>query len=280
MTNRGIFLLFMPLILGYTACSKPNAQNSIKLAQNKAGQPIQQGQAQYAAEADTEQVLDDFLGRILGEAGIPEQLSWNILHTASQGPAFIMDLLAALDGDPYLRALVDKGHALPAAYEPDDLVELTGGSYQASRRGLMLRRSAALALEEMSAAARVDGVTLIASSTYRPYTYQIEVYNRNVRESARPGHSQHQLGLVIDFGSIDNSFAETKAGRWILTNAGSFGWSLSFPDGYEEITGYRWESWHYRYVGRELAYFINTYFEGIQQYALQFIYAWEKAGGL
>jgi D-alanyl-D-alanine carboxypeptidase len=240
-------------------------------------------------EQDVAMILDDFAAQILKDADIPPELSQNILSTIAEGPSFILDLLAVLEGDPYLRALVDKRHALPANYEPNDLVELTGGSYVAGRQGLMLRRPAALALEEMAAAARAEGITLIASSTYRPYSYQEEVYARNVRqsgqevadrESARPGHSQHQLGLVVDFGSIDDSFAQTKPGRWILANASTFGWSLSFPDGYEAVTGYRWESWHYRYVGWALAYFIDTYFNGIQQYALQFIYAWEKAGGL
>jgi D-alanyl-D-alanine carboxypeptidase len=144
---------------------------------------------------------------------------------------------------------------------------------------------AAESLEEMAAAALTEGVTLTASSAYRSYAYQQEVYARNVRESgreiadresARPGRSQHQTGLALDFGSIDDSFAGTSAGRWIAANAGRFGWSLSFPDGYEEVTGYRWESWHYRYVGRELAFFIETYFGGIQQYALRFIYEWER----
>jgi D-alanyl-D-alanine carboxypeptidase len=79
----------------------------------------------------------------------------------------------------------------------------------------------------------------------------------------------------VDFWPIDDSFAQTVAGQWVLKNAGRFGWSISFPEGYEEATGYRWESWHYRYVDRELAWFINTYFNGIQQYALQFIHAWE-----
>jgi len=99
------------------------------------------------------------------------------------------------------------------------------------------------------------------------------------RESAQPGKSQHQLGLVVDFAPIDDAFAKTPASQWLLKNAGSFGFSLSFPDGYENITGYRWESWHYRYVGKDLAAFINKYFEGIQQYALQFIYAWQQQAG-
>ncbi|MDR0386786.1 MAG: M15 family metallopeptidase [Treponema sp.] len=155
-----------------------------------------------------------------------------------------------------------------------------------NRRGLLLRRPAAEALERMAVAARTDGVVLAASSAYRSYNYQVEVYGRNVREmgqvvadreSARPGYSQHQMGLVVDFGSIDDSFAQTRAGRWILEHGSRFGWSLSFPDGYEEATGYRWESWHYRYVGEDLSAFIDLWFGGIQQYALQFIHAWQGA---
>jgi len=94
------------------------------------------------------------------------------------------------------------------------------------------------------------------------------------RESARPGHSQHQLGLVVDFYPIDDSFSASPASAWLQKNAALFGWSLSFPEGYEDLTGYRWESWHYRYLGQDLTAFTDKYFDGIQQYALQFILAW------
>jgi D-alanyl-D-alanine carboxypeptidase len=235
--------------------------------------------------ADTEVVLNDKIGHVLEKAEIPPEMARRILAAAVEGPSFILDLLTVLEGEPYLLALVDKEHPLPPDYAPEDLVELSGTSYGVNRPGLLLRWAAADALEEMAAAAQADGVTLQTSSTYRSYAYQEEVYNRNVRESGRetadresaqPGYSQHQTGLVVDFGSIDDSFAATPAGRWILDNASRFGWSLSFPDGYEAVTGYRWESWHYRYVGRELCSFIDTYFDGIQQYALRFIYEWEQ----
>jgi D-alanyl-D-alanine carboxypeptidase len=241
---------------------------------------------QYRAGGESGLILDDFLDRILRAAEIPPEAAGKVSEAAVAGPSFILDLLACLNEEAGLRALVDKGHALPDGYEPPDLVELGGGSYQVSRRGLQLRQMAAESLETMAAAARADGVTLVASSAYRSYAYQEEVYARNVRESgqetadresARSGRSQHQTGLALDFGSIDDSFAVSPAGRWMAVNAGRFGWSLSFPDGYEGVTGYRWESWHYRYVGRELAAFIETYFGGIQQYALRFIYEWERS---
>jgi len=194
-----------------------------------------------------------------------------------------MDLAFILETyDPYLYILVDKQYALPADYEPSDLVPLTGMgvSYRINRNDMLLRKAAFDALEEMAAAARADGLTLLASSAYRSFAYQEQVYSRYVRQygqeeadtfSARPGHSQHQLGLVVDFGSITDAFADTPEGKWLEANASRFGWSLSYPLGYEDITGYKWESWHYRYVGKELAEFINTHFNGIQQYALEFI---------
>ncbi|MCL2478328.1 MAG: M15 family metallopeptidase, partial [Treponema sp.] len=145
--------------------------------------------------------------------------------------------------------------------------------------------AAADSLQVMAAAARSDGVILEAASAFRSYDYQAEVYSRNVRElgqqaadreSAKPGYSQHQLGLVVDFYPIDDSFAQTAASLWLQKNAAQFGWSLSFPEGLEDITGYRQESWHYRYVGTEAANFINKYFNGIQQYALVFIDTWKN----
>jgi D-alanyl-D-alanine carboxypeptidase len=224
------------------------------------------------------------LAESLEAARIPPELSGKIL--GAETPSFLLDLEAALEGDRFLHRLIDKTHALPDGYEPDDLVTLSGGkNYVAGRAGLTLRQAAEEALSIMAEAAKKDGVTLVASSTYRSYAYQVEVYARNVRESgretadresARPGYSQHQSGLVADFGSITDEFAETKAGHWLAANASRFGWSLSFPPGYEALTGYRWESWHYRYVGPPLAVFIVAWFGGIQQYALQFIYEWSS----
>jgi D-alanyl-D-alanine carboxypeptidase len=192
---------------------------------------------------------------------------------------------AVLGEDGFLR-LVDKQHALPQGYAPRDIVPLVkNGAYGISRNDLSLRTLAERALREMALAAQKDGAYLAASSSYRSYEYQVQVYERNVRlmgktaadrESAQPGKSQHQLGTVIDFGSITDDFVETKEGKWLAARAGEYGWSLSFPDGYEEVTGYRWECWHYRYIGIEAARFQKKWFSDIQQFMLEFIHAWQS----
>ena len=236
-------------------------------------------------DPDREAFVEDFWRWIFGEAGIPEYLARKVAVASLESPAFIMELLMILQQDPFTYFLVDKLNPLPDAYEPDDLVSLSAGAYRLNREGLELRSIAAAALEEMALAATRDGINLVVGSAYRSAQYQAQVYEREVRtygrevadrQSARPGTSQHQLGLVADFAPIDDAFAETPASRWLSANSGRFGWSLSYPDGYEEVTGYRWESWHYRFVGKDLAAFIENYFDGIQQYALQFIRAWQK----
>jgi D-alanyl-D-alanine carboxypeptidase len=242
------------------------------------------------AEDNTEIVFGRFLENIILNAELPPETARAIRDAATAGPGFILEILTCLNGDPFLHYLVDKSHALPEGYAPGDLVELAGSgggdAYRVSRGGLMLREAAAAALEEMAAAAHADGITLTVGSAYRSYAYQVEVYNRIVREmgveaadreSAQPGLSQHQTGLVVDFAPIDDSFADTPEGAWVRENAERFGWSVSFPDGYEEVTGYRGESWHYRCLGRDLASFTRAYFGGIQQHALRFLHEWEQA---
>jgi len=229
--------------------------------------------------------FSSLLQDVLAKAELPQNISLKIQESVAADSAFIKTLFSILQEDPYLRILIDKEHPLPGSYEPDDLVKLANGSYKA-RSGILLRSAAAASLEEMGAAAKKKGLMLEASSAYRSYNYQTNLYKRNVdklgkqaadRGTARPGYSQHQLGLVVDFGSITNAFAQTKEGRWLADNASNFGWSLSYPKEHEDITGYRWESWHWRYTGKELAGFIDTYFEGIQQYALRFLHEWQQA---
>lgn len=158
---------------------------------------------------------------------------------------------------------VSRDRALPPDYVPPDLVSLEGivptvrGSHQA--RQLVIDD-----LRRMVAAMRAVGLNPVIASAYRSYAVQEATYAYWVRTlgqaqadrvSAKPGHSEHQLGTAIDFASaengyeLDESFATTREGRWLLANAARYGFVLSYPAGAEAVTGYAYEPWHYRYVG-------------------------------
>lgn len=181
--------------------------------------------------------------------------------------------------------LVDKKNFLPENYVPKNMISLKKNDlYAITKNTLALRKEAYDALNRLAAAAKADGVTLTVGSTYRSYEYQKNLFDYWVRvdgleeaerESSRPGTSQHQLGLVLDFAPIEDEFAETKAGKWAEKNAAKYGWSLSFPKGYEDVTGYRWESWHFRYVGIPAVQFQAKYFGDVQQFMIEFINAWK-----
>lgn len=199
---------------------------------------------------------------------------------------FLADLQRVLASDTDdLLTLVDKQHYLAADFVPADIAALKPNDfYLLNRNDLSLRLPVEKALRKMALAAKEDGINLVVSSTYRSYDYQKNLYERNVRqlgkavadrESAPPGASQHQLGVAVDFGSISDEFAQTKQGRWLAENAGDYGWSLSFPDGYEDVTGYRWECWHFRYVGIAAVEFQRKWFSDVQQFMLEFIHAWK-----
>ena len=179
--------------------------------------------------------------------------------------------------------LVDKKNALPSSFEPHDLVSLNGWGVSVTRKDLRLRECIMEPARQMVAAAKAEGVDLIFASSYRSYEYQDGLFKRYAasygeaeasRFSARAGTSQHQLGTVMDFFPIDDSFAESKAGRWMAKNAGRYGFSLSFPKGMEEVTGYVWESWHFRYITKPGVLLERDYFGGVQQFFLEFLNAY------
>lgn len=207
--------------------------------------------------------------------------------------AFLSDLYNVLSEEKKYRGddlnlyyLIDKNHPVSSTYVPKDLVPLVKNEfYSLNRNDLSLRPDVEKALREMAQASLKDGIRLLVSSTYRSYDYQKNLFAYWVkvdgleeaeRESARPGTSQHQLGVAIDFGSITDDFADTEMGKWIYKNGAKFGWSLSFPKQYEDITGYRWESWHFRYIGVPACRMQEKWFCGVQQYMLEFIDLWKQ----
>lgn len=199
-------------------------------------------------------------------------------------PQVFLELMEQmLEAAEPLHRLVDKQHPLAADYVPDDLVAVERYSIAANRAGHLLARLIMPDLLAMVETARGAGIELLVSSAYRSYEYQARLYDRHVeqlgkaaadRVSARPGHSQHQLGTTIDFGSIAAGYGDTPNGRWLAAHAWRFGFSLSYPAGYEELTGYDYEPWHFRYLGRVGAILERQFFGGLQQRFLEFLAEW------
>lgn len=137
-----------------------------------------------------------------------------------------------------------------------------------------LRPDAAAAVEKMFAAAAADGVGLTLVSGYRSFDEQASTYNHWVGQygdkaqadevSARAGHSEHQTGLAFDIGQADGTctlvlcFRDTEAARWTAEHAARYGFILRYPQGHHEVTGFSAESWHFRYVGPEIAAAMKT----------------------
>lgn len=165
-----------------------------------------------------------------------------------------------------LRVLVDRTHALPPHYAPQDLVSLQAIGVSTLGGDMLLRREAAHHLRRLMAAATADGVELVVASAYRSYADQQASHARWASYygapdaggmSADPGHSQHQLGTAVDFTNAEanyeiwQGFGKTRASDWLAENAPRYGFVLAYPLGKEEETGYQWEPWHYRYIGLE-----------------------------
>lgn len=151
--------------------------------------------------------------------------------------------------DVLVTRVVNKKHPLePLNYTPGDLVEVNGK---------LLRKEAADSLMLM-----MKKTAIIPQSGYRSYDYQKTLYDGYLKQdpqsvvdtySARPGYSEHQTGLVMDFAPIDVSFENTDTFRWLSENAHRYGWINRYPKGKETITGYTYEPWHWRYVGVTVA---------------------------
>lgn len=160
--------------------------------------------------------------------------------------------------DPSYGVIANKKHPLsPLKYAPSDLVAV--GSQQ-------MRRVAAEAVLQMQKDSGSD-ISLIPASGYRSYDRQVSVYNSFVARdgqaeadttSARPGYSEHQTGLVMDFSPIDDAFADTVQFTWLQNNAYKYGFVLRYPKNKTDITGYMFEPWHWRYVGIEVATDMHT----------------------
>ena len=161
------------------------------------------------------------------------------------------------DGITYVDGymIVNKTYSLPSDYVPS-------GAEGYQRCNECITSETMNAFKEMQADAQALGLNLYISSGYRSYTYQNTLYNNYVardgketadKYSARAGHSEHQTGLAFDLNTIDDYFGNTAEGKWTQDNCYKYGLILRYPKGKEDKTGYQYESWHLRYVGKELA---------------------------
>lgn len=165
--------------------------------------------------------------------------------------------------------IVNPNYKLPDNYEPKDLVYPdVRFIFNEKIEKRMLREEAARALETLFEAAEVDGIYLAGVSGYRSHSTQTALFNRYVERdglekaktySAEPGTSEHETGLAIDVTSSDGKcaaqdcFGGTAEAIWLENNAADYGFIIRYPQGKEDITGYKYEPWHLRYVGVELA---------------------------
>jgi zinc D-Ala-D-Ala carboxypeptidase len=194
--------------------------------------------------------------------------------------------VAGVPARDWATLVVDTIYRLPKRYAPDDLVSTSkaglNGGYKVSR---VIMGD----LRKMAAAARDAGAAIAVQSAYRSYQGQVTTFAGWVAQSneeqarkvsARPGHSEHQLGTALDFRSADDTtppwslddFATTPAGAWLHDHAWEYGFVMSYPRGEAEETCYAYEPWHYRYVGREVAAAIRASGETPRRYL------WETYG--
>lgn len=171
--------------------------------------------------------------------------------------------------------LVNKFHFLSKDYIPKDLEDINK-SY--ALKGMQLVSYAKEAFEDLAKDAKKDNLNIVAMSTYRSYDYQVELYNRYVKTdgkedadtySGRPGHSEHQTGLAVDVFNNNETytnFEKTKEFDWMQEHAHEYGFILRFPKDKEKETGYQYESWHYRYVGKEVAKYIKKHNISFEEY--------------
>ena len=161
--------------------------------------------------------------------------------------------------------LVNRQYMVSSAYTPGDL-EMSDVPGQVRR----MRPAAAEALREMFQACKEEtGCQLISISGFRSYASQEGIYQHKLRTVkhdvakaqeyvAPPGASEHQTGMAMDIGQkhkihLEVSFRDTEGGKWARENCWRFGFILRYGEEWEDITGYKYEPWHFRYVGKEFA---------------------------
>lgn len=158
--------------------------------------------------------------------------------------------------------LVNKFNYLDENYAPDDIVKV---SMQFAYGDNEIKKEVYEKFRSMYNDAKKEGLYLIITSSYRDYNFQKELWDSYANQkgdewadsvSARAGYSEHQTGYTLDIVTYKanmSSFEKTDEFKWLQDNAYKYGFILRYPKDKEDITGYSYESWHYRYVGKDVA---------------------------
>ena len=173
--------------------------------------------------------------------------------------------------------LVNKYNKLPDNYEIDDLVTLDN---EYSKKGEKVREVIYNDLKKMFDEAKKDNINLNVISGFRTNEKQDTLFNNSIKKngldhaliySAKPGYSEHQLGLAIDINSVEESFKNTNEYKWLKNNSYKYGFIERYPEGKEKITGFGYEPWHYRYLGVDVAAKIFTENITYEEYVAKFL---------
>ena len=220
----------------------------------------------YATVSDNSK--EDIKVEIEGDYDLDKAGKYNLKYVAkdSSGNEVSYDFILNIVEDPNNRSFVtSKGFVAKVVDGVTyiDGVLIVNKTYSLPEEyGSGLTTNTTNAFNSMKKDASKEGLNLYISSGYRSYYTQKTLYNNYVARdgvanadtySARAGHSEHQTGLAFDLNTIDESFANTKEGKWVSDNCYKYGLILRYPKGKDNITGYMYESWHLRYVGVELA---------------------------
>lgn len=188
-----------------------------------------------------------------------DMIDGSVKHVGTTSKGYSVDTVNGvyyIDG--YMMA--NKTYALPSDYYPTNTYKSAKGVTSVCNSCLVL--TAYNAAQDMINDASKEGLNIWIQSGYRPYISQKTIYERYVASdgadkadtySSRPGHSDHQTSLAFDLNSVSDSFGNTKEGKWVNNNCWKYGFIIRFPKNKEDETGYKYESWHLRYVGTELA---------------------------
>ena len=182
-----------------------------------------------------------------GKIAHTDSMHFTVTWDSGEKETFTKQEIEVKNGITYVNGILiaNKTYGLPSDYNPGKILP-----------------DAQNAFNEMKTAAAKDGISLSIVSGFRSYSYQSQLYNNYVARdgkaeadtySARPGYSEHQTGLAMDLNNASRTFNGSREAKWIAANCYKYGFIVRYPEGKESITGYNYESWHVRYLGKTLA---------------------------